>query len=70
MSDASVVDVVELADLRVPCVIGVHPEERHTPQDLVVDVRLHLDVTEAAATARLAASVDYARLAGEIAFIL
>ena len=70
MSDASVVDVVELADLRVPCVIGVHPEERHTPQDLVLDVRLHLDVTEAAATARLTASVDYARLAGELTFIL
>lgn len=70
MSAISAVDVVELAALRVPCVIGVNPEERRAPQDLVLGVRMHLDVGEAAATARLAATVDYARLAGELTFIL
>jgi dihydroneopterin aldolase len=63
-------DVIELADLRVPCIVGIHPEERRTPQDLVLTVRLHLDVDEAATTARLAATVDYARLAGELTFLL
>lgn len=63
-------DIIELADLRVPCIIGVHPEERRAPQALVVTVRLHLDVDEAAATARLGATVDYARLAAELTFIL
>lgn len=67
---ASAPDVLELVGVRVPCIIGVHPEERRTPQDLILGVRMHLDVDEAAATTRLRATVDYARLAGELTFIL
>ena len=70
MSDASAVDVLEVVGLRLPCIIGIHAEERRAPQDLVLSVRLHLDVHEAATTTRLAATVDYARLAAELAFIL
>jgi FolB domain-containing protein len=63
-------DILEIVGLRVPCIIGIHPEERHTPQDLILGVRLHLDVDDAATTTRLEATVDYARLAGELTFIL
>lgn len=61
-------DVIELRGLRVPCIVGVYPSERDTPQRLEVDVRMELEpVLE---VHRLAQTVDYASVASQIAFLL
>ena len=58
MTDRIVID-----DLPVACIVGILPEERTTPQPVLVRVELELDLTGAAVTGDLARSVDYAALA-------
>lgn len=62
-------DVIQLEGLMVDCIVGVYPDERHAPQPLRVDLAMHLDTREAA-HAGLRASVDYARTAGDVRFLL
>lgn len=61
-------DVVALTDLQVDCVVGVYGPEREVPQRLCIDVELYL--TPRAAAGGLETTVDYARLAGDLRFIL
>jgi FolB domain-containing protein len=63
-------DVLEIVALPIRCMIGIHPHERQTPQDLVVSLRLHTDVSVAADRADLTATVDYSRLAAEVTFLV
>ena len=63
-------DVIELRQLPVRCIVGVYPAERGTPQPLDLDVALYLDTRKAAAAGSLRDTVDYARLAGELRFLL
>jgi dihydroneopterin aldolase len=63
-------DKLSLTGLRVDCIVGVYPPERNTPQPLGLDLTLHLDTRPAAEDARLRDTVDYARLWGEIRFLL
>jgi FolB domain-containing protein len=63
-------DVITLAGLVVDCIVGVYPHERDAPQPLQVDLELFLDTRPAAAGGGLPATVDYARLCGELRFVL
>ncbi len=63
-------DVIRISGLSVDCIVGILPEERQKPQALVVEIDLSLDLTRAALTSDLAATVDYAAMAREVAFIL
>jgi FolB domain-containing protein len=63
-------DVVSLSGLEVRCIVGVYPAERSIPQRLRVDVALYLDGRPSAAGADLSRTVDYARLSGELRFLL
>lgn len=63
-------DKLSLTGLRVDCIVGVYPSERHTPQPLEVDLTMHLDTRAAATDAKLKDTVDYARLWGEVRFVL
>lgn len=61
-------DVIELRGLRVPCIVGVYPSERDSPQRLEVDLRMELDpVLE---VHRLRQTLDYAAVASQVAFLL
>lgn len=55
--------------MRVECIVGLYPAERHSAQPLELDIALHLD-TRRAALGSLKHTVDYARLAGELRFLL
>ena len=55
-----------LKGIEVKCIIGDLPEEREKEQTLLVDAELDLDLAAAAASDRLADSVDYATLAAAI----
>lgn len=63
-------DRIRIEGLSVPCVVGVYPHERDTPQQLVIDVDMWLDTEQAAVEERLRRSVDYAAIASQIAFLL
>jgi len=56
-------DLISLERLRIRCIIGCLPEERETPQDILVSVSLETDITPAANTDDLALTIDYHALA-------
>ncbi len=63
-------DVLRLENLVIDCIVGMYPSERLRPQPLKLDLALHLDTRRVATGAGLAGTVDYARLAGELRFLL
>jgi len=63
-------DVLAIDDVEISCIIGVYPEERRAEQPLVVSLRLPLDARRASVEDRLALTVDYARLLGEVRFVV
>lgn len=63
-------DVIELRGLTVDCIVGVYNRERVSAQPLRLDVALFLNTRNAATGGRLAHTVNYGRLAGELRFLL
>jgi len=63
-------DVITIRGLTVDCIVGIYNRERVAAQPLRLDVALFLDTRPAAASGRLADTVHYARLTGELRFIL
>ncbi len=63
-------DVIEVRGLTVDCIVGVYRRERVAAQPLQLDVALFLDTREAAVGGRLANTVHYGRLEGELRFLL
>lgn len=63
-------DRLSLKGMRFDCIVGLREVERNTPQPVELDVTLHLDTRQAARLSRLSHTVDYARLLGELRFIL
>ncbi len=63
-------DVVELRGMRVDCIVGVYRAERHEPQPLELEVALYLDTRAAASGGQLRDTINYARLSGELRFLL
>ena len=52
-------DKLSIRDLLVRCVIGVKPEERKKPQDILIDITLYADLRKACRSDSLRDSVDY-----------
>ena len=52
-------DTVFIEGLRLPALIGVHDRERHAPQLLLLDIRMHFDNRIAASSDALADALDY-----------
>ena len=59
-------DRVFIRNLEIEAILGVLPEERTTPQKIVVNLELETDVRAAADSRALADTVDYAALAAEV----
>jgi len=55
-----------IENLRVICLIGIHPKERQLPQALDFCVQMDLDIAEAAETETVGATIDYADVAARI----
>lgn len=49
--------------LEIECIVGIHPEERTTPQLLLVDAELDRDFAAAAESESVGETVDYVDLA-------
>jgi FolB domain-containing protein len=63
-------DIIALRDLRVTCLVGIHPHERITPQPLIVQITLYFPRKPGNFGASLAESVDYSYVCGDVAFVL
>lgn len=63
-------DRLSLRGMRFDCIVGLFDFERNTPQPVELAVTLHFDTREAARHGRLVDTIDYARLLGELRFIL
>ena len=62
---------IQLEDLRVDCIIGVHPYERETEQPLVISVGFGWDFGPAAASEALERTVDYGQVGRSVrAFVV
>lgn len=59
-------DKIFIRDLRICGILGVYEHERHTPQDILVNITLFTDTHRAAKTDDLADCVDYDALAQSI----
>jgi dihydroneopterin aldolase len=66
----SQLDRLSLRGMRFDCIVGLFDFERNTPQPVELDVTLHFDTRGAARIGRLVHTVDYARVLGELRFIL
>jgi dihydroneopterin aldolase len=62
-------DVVELKDLEVRCVVGLYGHERTRVQPLVVHLAMHLDLRAAGESDEVAHTVDYGRPRGRSALL-
>ena len=67
---SSVKTVLRVTDVEVECIIGIYPQERHTPQPLSVSMAFELDTRPPAHEENHARTVDYARVVAEAAFVL
>jgi len=54
---------LEIRNLRVSCIIGDLPEERHNSQTLIYDIFLDLDLSAVVRSDRLKDTVDYVAVA-------
>jgi len=63
LSSQTMTGTTGLHNLRVDCIIGIHPHERETPQTVFVDLELDYDFGPAAASESIADAVDYTALA-------
>jgi dihydroneopterin aldolase len=54
-------DKIVIDGIRVDCIIGTRPEERQTPQPVIISVTLHGDWRAAAASDDLNDAVNYVR---------
>jgi dihydroneopterin aldolase len=52
------------------CVIGIYPSERHRKQPVTIDLCLYLDTRQAAQSANITDTIDYAGALKEVSFIL
>ncbi|TPV94907.1 MAG: FolB domain-containing protein [Myxococcales bacterium FL481] len=63
-------DFIRLRGLLVDCIVGILPEERRREQPVELEVKVELDLTQAATHGRITTTCDYDRLADEIAALL
>jgi dihydroneopterin aldolase len=52
-------DSIFLRQSRFPCHIGITPEERATPQDVLIDVELAMDLSAAGRSDSIKDTMDY-----------
>ena len=57
------IGTIEVAGIRVRCIVGILPFERVQEQDIRIDASMDLDFAEAAATGSVEATVNYVEVA-------
>ncbi len=52
-------DKINVRDIRVECIIGVNPEERINKQEVVINLTLHADLSDACRSDNIEDTVNY-----------
>jgi dihydroneopterin aldolase len=52
-----------LHNLRIDCIVGIHPHERENPQAVFLDIEIDYDFAAAAASDAIPDAVDYDQMA-------
>lgn len=52
-------DKIHIRDLLLRCIIGIEPDEREKKQDVMINVTLHTDFSEASKSDDFTKTVDY-----------
>ena len=60
-------DEIDIQKVRVNAILGLYPEERTTPQDIIISAKLYVDLRKAGVSDDLNDTVDYDSLHREIA---
>lgn len=68
--DGRSLDQVQLTGMLMSCVIGIYPSERHKKQPVNIDLCLYLNTRQAAQSANITDTIDYAGALKEVSFIL
>jgi D-erythro-7,8-dihydroneopterin triphosphate epimerase len=55
-------DTIFIRDLLVRCIVGIRPEEREKPQDVMFNINLYTDFSRAAKSDAIEDAVDYSTL--------
>ncbi len=63
-------DKISVRNLKVDCIVGLHPHEFKRCQPLLIHIDFYLDTRVAARTTRIKYTADYSRIAAEVDFIL
>lgn len=58
---------VRIRDLVVHGIIGIHPGERETPQEILINLELRTDLSRAGLTDDIADCLDYQQVADRVA---
>lgn len=57
---------IELEQIRIRCIVGIHDFERVQEQSVGIDVAMEVDFADAATTEHIDATVDYSAVAREL----
>jgi len=63
-------DCIRLTGLVIDCIIGIYPTERVQRQALKADAALYLSTRQCGLDVDLSTSIDYAKIVGEIRFLI
>jgi FolB domain-containing protein len=70
MTESKRLDRLSLRAMRFDCIVGLFGHERNMPQPIELEVTLHFDFRDAAKNSKLMQTLDYARVLGELRFIM
>ncbi len=66
MATRKTMDKIILKDLRVQGILGIYPQERQTPQEILINIIVYTAPSRAARTDDIADCVDYEALAKRV----
>ncbi len=59
-------DKINLRDIRVKCIVGVNPQERDIKQEVVINLTLYADLSNACQSDDLADTVNYKTIQDDV----
>ncbi len=63
-------DKIHIRDLRLSCFIGIGEEERKHKQEVLIDLALHADLSDAGRSDRIEDTVNYSDIVSQVASLV